>query len=332
MHDPRFTIAHRVRQNLLYVRHHQQAEQLDRARAFHEQLTQLDRLQRQAHVACHRHYHGALSRLVRRIQLQLRDLHYQLEQARRVFDQPIPHVLSLRQIVRELDQLDEEFGPWDWDGREKILSVTTAPIELEGVYLGPFAIRLKVNELDRIPRRSGFDCVATDPHPASSDDSVTHPHVSHDGLCTGDATTSLYAALHSGRLGDFFLIVRQVLSTYNDQSPYIPLDQWEGNRCAECGYTVGEEDRCTCLNCEQDFCRECVSRCVSCRDMVCRSCQKTCPSCDSVVCDSCLDTCAACGRDCCESCLEDDLCPDCHQEQQENERDSTEEQASTATA
>ena len=62
--------------------------------------------------------------------------------------------------------------------------------------------------------------IALDPHPAALNDAVTHPHVSDERLCTGDAGAAIQAALAAGRVFDFFTLVRSVLVTYNPESPY----------------------------------------------------------------------------------------------------------------
>ena len=46
-------------------------------------------------------------------------------------------------IYQDLVALRQEFEELDYDLRERRLSVVTEPIVLEGVYLGPFEIRLQ---------------------------------------------------------------------------------------------------------------------------------------------------------------------------------------------
>ena len=65
--------------------------------------------------------------------------------------------------------------------------------------------------------------IAEDPHPAHSDDSVTHPHVQSEGVCEGDAKLPIRNALSQLRLLDFFQIVGSLLRTYNSGSPYVAL-------------------------------------------------------------------------------------------------------------
>jgi hypothetical protein len=46
-----------------------------------------------------------------------------------------------------------------------------------------------------------------DPHPSSRNNEVTHPHVSGERLCAGDAGAAIEAAIASGRICDFFVLV-----------------------------------------------------------------------------------------------------------------------------
>ena len=122
---------------------------------------------------------------------------------------------SLRDIVAELDRLVDEFGEWHYDPAEQAVSVVTDAIELDGVYLGPFEIKLLLGDLIETRGSTPYRVNALDPHPAATNEEVTHPHVSGGSLCAGDASAALTAALASGRLCEFFLLVRSVLTTYN---------------------------------------------------------------------------------------------------------------------
>ena len=74
---------------------------------------------------------------------------------------------------------------------------------------------------------------------------------------------ALQAALEVGRLCDFFLMVRQVLRTYNPDSPYVSLDNWEGKQCSDCGDFINEDCRCYCELCDRTYCEQCMSVCRS---------------------------------------------------------------------
>jgi len=164
------------------------------------------------------------------------------------------HVPSLRDLFPEVVQAREEFGELQYDRKEQTLSVVTEPIELEGVYLGDFQVELHLPTLGEGRLTGAYRVTALDPHPASCDDSVTHPHVRDERLCSGEATAAIHQALASGRICDFFMLVRSVLTNYNSGSPYVALDAWDGIPCYDCGYRVGADEVYFCSGCEHDFC------------------------------------------------------------------------------
>ena len=101
------------------------------------------------------------------------------DQLRSASPQTIP---TQADLYRDLVALESEFEAVQCDPEEQTISVTTQPIVLEGIDLGRFQIRLSWQ------RRQGnwsYTVVALEPHPAQSNDSVTHPHVS-DEVCEGD--------------------------------------------------------------------------------------------------------------------------------------------------
>ena len=54
-------------------------------------------------------------------------------------------------------------------------------------------------------------------------------------LCEGEGRLPVLRALEQGRLLDFFLLVRNVLSTYNPDGAHLPLSRWRGAPCTDCG-------------------------------------------------------------------------------------------------
>lgn len=203
---------------------------------------------------------------------------------------PMP---TLRLIIEELHQLEDEFGDDAVKLRLKAdqdirVIVTTEPITLKELQLGPFAIELHVSRLSERADSGCFEIIALEPRPASTNSEVTHPHVSEGSLCAGDAGLPISQALRQGRIADSFVLVRSVLRTYNAASPYVSIDDWEGQCCSDCGSSYRDDDLYTCERC------------------------------DSRVCDSCLATCGVCDRSACQGCLELDrvaqvrCCSNCH--------------------
>ena len=284
--------------------------------------------------ACSCGYHGAAKRLTRRVDRLAEDLRRELDGL------PTPHdaqedIPTPGQLAGELRQIEDEFGKWKYQSRERVLSVTTGPIQLEDVYLGPFSIELELDPLAHFAGQPGgtgqhpFKVIALDPQPAAGSSHVTHPHVSDERLCTGESAHSVSSALMDGRLADFFLIVRGLLQTYNLDSPYVSLDVWTGTSCHECGDRVHEDDRSWCDECEHDVCDGCMSSCDECGDSSCYGCLTTCKHCEEYHCDGCMKTCSECGKSCCIGCMEDEMCPPCLEDKENQDEPEDDQEPKT---
>jgi len=147
-------------------------------------------------------------------------------------------IATAEDIYRDILALHDEFEDVSWERRQQTLGARTEPIELEGVHLGEFGIRLDWGNLVN-GHPENYCVVALDPHPASSNESVTHPHVQDKDVCEGDGRIPIRTALEQGRLMDFFLVVRNLLRTYNSGSPFVSLDEWYGANCSDCGSKWG---------------------------------------------------------------------------------------------
>ena len=231
---------------------------------------------------------------------------------------PVP---SVREVLEELLQAEEEFEGLQYNPEDEILSVTTDAVELEGVFLGDFEVQLLIPAIGDPNHRSLYQIVALDPHPSLRNDFVTHPHVNDQRLCAGDAGAAIEMALAGGRICDFFMLVRSVLTNYNRDSAYVTLEDWEGTACYDCGSVMGEDDSFYCTSCENEFCGECSSYCHRCEETTCRGCLAPCPVCEESTCNSCLTTCPECGRILCRDCREEEKCP-CLDEEPENEEET----------
>jgi hypothetical protein len=221
-------------------------------------------------------------------------------------------IASAHEIYRDLAALYDEFDEVTWSQRKQKLAVTTPPITLEARYLGPFLIELDLRDLCGHP---SYTVTATDPQPAAPNSDVTHPHVQSRHLCEGEGTSAIRAAARSGRLLDFFLIIRNLLETYNSSSPFVSLDDWESSRCSECDYTMLRDDECSCEQCDTQICSECVRSCTDCARSLCGSCSQDCSRCHSDLCRSCARECRDCSESFCSSCLNDEeRCAVCHEE------------------
>ena len=227
---------------------------------------------------------------------------------------------SVRDIHADLVTLSNEFDGIAFDQRKRTISVTTEPIELDGVYLGPFEIQLDWGDLTG-GHPDNYRVIALDAHPAATNDSVTHPHVQDDAVCEGDGRQMIRSALEQGRLLDFFVIVANLLRTYNSGSPYVALSDWGGAECADCGGTMSDDGRWTCEKCETTVCGRCYQNCSDCDGIYCDECTTSCGGCDETRCRSCVAVCSVCHGEFCQGCINDDeRCFNCH----DKENDSTE--------
>lgn len=220
------------------------------------------------------------------------------------------------EIYQDLLALKEEFGDVQYDLPGRRLSVTTEPIELEGIYLGPFEIRLDWARPGCV-EAACYRVIAMEPHPAASRSNVTHPHVMDEYLCEGDSRPAIRRAVAQGRLLDFFTLVASGVRTYNAESPFVELALWYGGSCSDCGAAVDEDERYVCQRCSETICEGCETVCCDCGESYCSGCIAGCAACDDHCCGGCLRPCKECRASVCPHCLEDDeRCPNCHENEQ----------------
>ncbi|NQV23023.1 MAG: hypothetical protein HQ518_01540 [Rhodopirellula sp.] len=261
-------------------------------------------------------------------------LNEQLATSRRSMDrdQPAQAVSTVHEILADLRSLQGEFDIVKVDMKRRTITVQTDTIELEGVVLGQFEIVLGWRHLGE---RAAYDVIAVDGSPAATSEDTTHPHVQSNSLCEGDGQAAIRNALSEGRLFDFFVLVRQILETYNSASAYVKLEDWHGSECPDCGRTMHDDDSSLCDLCSTTTCYECTTGCGSCDDRFCSDCIRSCPDCDNSTCSSCLTKCADCDDDFCKGCLDDELCSDClarKEEEDDSERNPETTTNAAATA
>jgi hypothetical protein len=256
----------------------------------------------------------------------LSEIPYTVSRLERLLSKRQRGIPSLSDLVQEIRAAGAEFGGIEFDAEENSLSVITEPITLEEVYLGPFQIALSLGRLHQMQHFVPYHVLALEPHPSAKDEAITHPHVSNDGLCEGDGAAAIRAAVEEGRLSDFFSMVRSILQTYNRDSPYVPLADWDGTPCYDCGYVMDSENVYYCSRCDNPICDDCSRVCTTCGEIVCSNCAGVCSVCDRTLCPRCAKTqCEDCESTCCESCLTDGLCPDCKEERENEDEDEEQE-------
>ena len=246
--------------------------------------------------------------LEEKVQFQARSLRITLQDHENVHF-PVRRQFLWRNFYQDLLQLEQEFVDLQVNWDESVLVVETEAIILEDVELGHFSIRLNWKQWAQERSMACLKIVAEDPNTAELNDEITHPHVRDGELCAGEAITALHKALNEGRLAEAFLIVRSVLTTYNRNSAYVRLDEWQGIPCYDCGNVTNPDDRAYCDGCQHDYCSSCISSCASCGDSRCLSCVGTCSACQENCCGNCSMTSAISDQELCRSCRE--VCPDC---------------------
>jgi hypothetical protein len=323
-------IADRIRDVLLRLRHSRYLELARRLSSLGKELQDLTAVSKKMTTALAHDWLSAANDCCQSADRLLSDIPYCVSRIKQLTEVPQKDVPTLSALVEDLDELQEELGNWEFDNESGAISVTTDPITLEDVGLGPFRIQLEIGKLAELYYASPYRVIALEPNPASTDQSVTHPHVNGERLCEGDGSPAIQAALEEGRLCDFFTIVRSILNTYCPDSPYVPLADWDGETCNECGYSMSSDNSYCCSSCENSVCEECSSFCRSCQETICLGCAAKCEVCEEPVCPRCARVkCTECQTVCCESCIADGLCPDCREERKAEDEERREQVAGT---
>lgn len=257
------------------------------------------------HTIQRRSWHAASQCLASDLDYQLRRLAAEMDSLRARLPQVIAHgsISQPSAIVGDLLMLPQEFDFVEIDLKAKRICVITGAIELEEIPLGPFQIVL---HWERIGAGRAYDVVASDPNCPVGRKDVTHPHVEDDQLCEGAGAPAIRSALNSGRLLDFFVLVRQVLETYNGNSPYVPLSDWSGSEdisCADCGCSISSDEAGRCERCDVRVCGDCECSCAQCSRYTCCECCRLCAQCSQGFCESCLKEAADRQRLICDGCL-----------------------------
>jgi len=289
-------------------------------------LATLEQLGRQLSAAKRRGFTRAARKLNQLIATEVLNLREELDALAAFWRERllVPQLPRVRDLYEDLVALQDEFEEVACTLSARTLSVTTAPIVLEGRKLGRFCIEL---EWDCLGAPPDYRVVALEPSPAEEDELVTHPHVREESLCAGDGLGALQAALAAGRLYDFFLIVSRILNTYSRGQAYVELANWECRQCADCGSSVADADCCYCYGCDATLCSDCQTYCGSCDEGRCASCLHACSACQTDHCAGCLANCRLCKHPVCSGCLQNGLCPDCCQGDADHESSPQEEAA-----
>lgn len=260
-----------------------------------------------------------------RIERNLNDFSHHLQRFKELINTDETVMPNFIDIHAELVQTEQEFGELQFDLKEKTISVTTGDIVLNDISFGPFGIKLSICQLEKLYTDIPYRIIALEPNPAGGNDSVTHPHVSDERLCEGDGHVAIRNAIEQGRFCDFFTLIKSILQTYNPDSPYVSLDDWQGRSCYDCGYTISDDESYYCERCDREYCGQCSTYCRVCDTTVCLGCSSECYGCKEPICKDCMHVCKECEEAFCENCInEKGLCENCEAERNKNEDECSE--------
>jgi hypothetical protein len=313
-------VAGAIRDQLHAIRMNRFRDAQSQVQSLSSDMTELESVRRRLNLCVARGWTAAAGSLMEQATRLFRTLNYGSLEAEKAVGKPEVTVPNIRDVLEELQQAEEEFEGLRYYPEDQILSIVTDAIELEGVFLGDFEVQLHIPALGDPSFRSIYRIVALDPHPSVRNEVVTHPHVNEERLCAGDAGAAIDAALAGGRVCDFFMLVRSVLTNYNRDSAYVTLEDWDGATCHDCGSVMGADETYYCTSCDYEFCSECSSCCDHCDETTCMGCLETCRVCEDHVCSGCMTTCSECGERLCRRCREEARCP-CLDEDPENENE-----------
>ncbi len=324
-------VAYLVQEALWALRKSRYLECTRQLSLFTGSLHEIAHGSRKMALALSREWFAASEECCKSIVRHLGQIPYSVSKLESLLDRRQKDVPNLSTILEELKAVQAEFDDVAFSPDESALCVVTEPITLEDVYLGRFRVLLALDRFGELYHKVPYYVVAIDPHPAAKDEAITHPHVSNEMLCEGDGAAAIRAALEEGRLSDFFSLVRSILTTYNPDSPYISLADWDGVACYDCGYIMDDESSYYCSHCDNPTCDQCSRVCTDCGEVVCGECACRCEICDRSLCPRCAKTkCSECESVCCESCISDGLCPECKEERDnDEEQETTDEQGKT---
>lgn len=224
------------------------------------------------------------------------------------------YVPSTKEAIQELTVINNEWSEVTY--KQGILSVNIGNVSLtdgiEEVDLGDFILCLNIDD----PTGPKLKVIAVNPIKGSM--GYYHPHIKDESLCEGDGKDIMRDALRHGRLEDYFRIAESIVRTYNEDSPYEPLQDWynpdrENQICCDrCDDWICIDEMYCCDECNVNFCYECgtINECKQCDQCCCEKCLSACIDCGQSICGSCRDNCHDCKGTYCVNCMS--ICIDCH--------------------
>lgn len=261
----------------------------------------------------------------------------------------LPAYPTVQALMKDLAAIEEDFVKWTYDHANNTLTVRTDTMRLAPPS-GDFSVTFSgfdiVIDLDALARNIESPYRITAPKPTypvrSGDSSLIHPHVRNAKLCEGEGVRSVDLFLSRGLFQDLIVLINQILSTYNPESPYLALAYWTedgrepdmadddeedaGAHCDCCGFSTAFDDLAECASCGNGACAECGNWCKVDQRTLCDGCvvrrqRQSSPCCSSAGEADCLlwqnEPCRECDTPPCDSdkleCSWDNtvICRDC---------------------
>jgi hypothetical protein len=238
--------------------------------------------------------------------------------------------------------------------RSGIITQVTDPIEIDGIVLGRFEIRLGLHGIATAGHNC-FSAVALTPNPAKKDESVTHPNVKDEIICFGsDGGGKVGQALKEGRLLSAFMTANALLNT-GEGDPHVHIEEWGGESeydtyCEICDDRFDREnDGSHCERCDQYVCDTHSAYCEGgCEVSCCTNCitdahyiwehRGTTSQSTAGYCNECAATCDGCGERWSKEDIKEypetseSLCPVCTNKRSLDDEQRQEEEAEAAEA
>lgn len=219
---------------------------------------------------------------------------------------------KLQDIVLDLKAMERDFPSVKYEDSISSLIVTTDPITLEYMGMsfdfGEFQITLDMTAVAAKASKP-YEIRAVNPR-WTPDHAYCHPHLTGRDLCAGDGGTAALRATAEGRLYDFFVIINQILNTYNPDSPYAKLDVWVNGEYDR----EDDEDTGVCDICDERIALDDLYSCSNCDQLICENCSSYCGAQDATYCSDCIsEASCACSMQGGNGCVveENDPCLSC---------------------
>ena len=126
------------------------------------------------YAAIDKGWFGAAEKIKTRVNRNLNDFSYKLQQFKNMADSDETKLPKLAVIFADLMQIEDEFGELNFDLKAKTVSVITDPITLDDISFGSFEIRLFIDQMTKLYSESPYKIIALEPNPAATDENVTH--------------------------------------------------------------------------------------------------------------------------------------------------------------